>query len=733
MEKNVINIASHDNRTLNFLMKVIPAKSGPTEMKPTKLLFLFLYLQIIIYATIFFDIPVARQVVGFLYLTFVPGFLIIKLLKMYELEWIEILLFSVGLSIAFLMVSGLVINEFALMFGHSQPLSLLPLILTFNTFILLGGFIVYLRDNDFRNFDKRSLAFSPYLLLFVCLPILSVVGAMWVNVYGNNTVLILMIIVTSLLFIISVLSNKILSLKLYPFIVVMFAIAVLFHSSLISNHIIPFGSDVPVEYYVFKTTENNACWGDPNFYWSLQYGRVYAMLSVTILPTIYSVLLNINPTWMFKLLFPLILAFVPLGLYQLWQKNIGKKYAFIGAFLFIAQFTFYTEILGLNRQIIAELFLALLLLVIANKKMKTVNKSLLFMIFSFALITSHYGLAEIFLFFLFSLLLFQILFKLPSQSVTVSMVVFFFVMMFAWYIFTSKTATFASILEFLNYVFSQLGDFFNIASRGPTVLTGLGMAESPSIWNTFSRIYAYLTQALIVIGFASLVTRRAKFKFEQEYLVFCSIAMFFLTALIIVPGLANTMNMTRFYHVLLFFLAPLFPLGGDFVVHLLSKHKRELLSYLLLLLILVPYFLFQTGLVYEITKTDSWSIPLSKYRMSPIRLYGHYAYTDGYSVGGAEWISQHINIENEVIYADTSSPANVLTIYGMIHSDSVNRLSNNTIIADKGVVYLNGLNVIESVIPFGELSWNSSEFSFIFDDLSMIYNNGGSEIYNNPP
>lgn len=709
-------------------------KCESAKRKPKELLFLILYLQIIIYITVFFDVPVARQAIGFIYFTFVPGFLIIKLLKMNELEWTETLLLSVGLSIAFLMVGGLIINEIAFLFRYSQPLSLLPLILTFNTLILLGGFIVYLRDNDVRLFDKSSLAFSPYLLLFVCLPILSIVGAMWVNVYGSNKVLILMIIVTSLLFITSVLSNKILSLKLYPFIVVIFAITMLFHSSLISNYIVPFGSDVPVEYYVFKTTENNARWGPyPNFYWNPQYGRVYAMLSVTILPTIYSMLLKINPTWMFKLLFPLILAFVPLGLYQLWHTTIGKKYAFIGAFLFIAQFTFYTEILGVNRQIIADLFFVLLLLVIANKRMKTVNKTMLFMIFSFALITSHYGLAEIFLFFLFSSLVFQILFKRPSQRVTISMLVFFFVMMFAWYIFTSKAATFESFLEFGNYVYSQLGDFFNPASRGTTVLTGLGMAESPSIWNTFSRIFAYLTQALIVIGFVSLVTRRARFKFEQDYLVFCSIAMFFLAALIIVPGLANTMNMTRFYHVLLFFLAPLCPLGGEFVVHLVFKRRHELASYLLLLFILVPYFLFQTGLVYEITGSDSWSIPLSKYRMSALRLYSHYAYTDEYSVHGAGWISQNINIKNTALYADTSSPANVLTIYGMIYIDYVNRLSNNTIIAGSGVVYLNGLNVIENVIPFGQISWNSSELLFIFDDLSMIYNNGGSEIYKNPP
>ncbi|MFX1362828.1 MAG: DUF2206 domain-containing protein, partial [Promethearchaeota archaeon] len=288
------------------------------------------------------------------------------------------------------------------------------------------------------------------------------------------------------------------------------------------------------------------------------------------------------------------------------------------------------------------------------------------------------------------------------------------------------------LLEFGDHVYRQLGDFFDPTSRGRDVLTGLGMTQSPSIWNTISRVFAYLTQALIVLGFIALVIRRTRFSFEKEFVSFSSIAMILLAALILVPGLANTMNMTRFYHVLLFFLAPLCVLGAEFISRLVFKHRYELAASVLLLLILVPYFLFQTSFIYEVTRSDSWSIPLSKYRMSASRLYGHYAYTDEYSVRGAEWVSQNIDVKNATLYSDVSSPANVLTIYGMIYDPYVNRLSNTTLVADNGVIYLSTLNVIEDVLPFWQLSWNSSELSFIFDDLDLVYTNGGSEIYRNP-
>jgi len=705
-----------------------------SRRKSMDFLLVIIFLQSMVYLTVFVDIPVARQIVGFIYFAFLPGFIILKLLKLNELDRIETILFSVGFSVAFLMIAGLFINEFSFLFGVSQPLSLVPLMIVLNSLILMGGVLVYLKSEDAEIRNSETIEKSPFVMLFLCLPILSIVGAMYVNAYGNNLLLLFTIISISVLLIVGVLSKKLLPSKLYPFAVLMIAIAILFHSSLISNYIVPFGSDVPVEYFLFKTTENNAHWNSiPPLFWDSGYGRTNAMLSVTILPTIYSTLLKIDPTWMFKLLFPLLFAFVPLGLYQIWQIYVGKKHAFVSAFLFMAQATFYTEMLGLNRQMIAELFFILLLLVIVNKKMKPVNKMICFMIFSFALVTSHYALAEIFLFFVSFALVSLIVLKRPSKKITVSMIVFFFVVMFTWYIYTSGSATFNSFVEFGNHVYGQLGDFFNPASRGQAVLTGLGMVESPSIWNTISRIFAYLTQAFIVVGFVGLVTKRTRIRIENEYFIFSLAAMAFLTMIILVPGLANTLNMTRFYHILLFFLAPFCVMGAEFIVKLLSKREKEFAVFALLLIVLVPYFLFQTGFVYEVTGSDNWSIPLSGYRMNALRLYGHYGYTDAYSVYGAQWLSRNIDIENPEIYADVPTRAYVLSIYGMIYQNRINGLSNVTLVENNGIIYLGKLNVVHEKIIEGRFSWNSSELSFLFDNLNIVYTNGGSQIYKNKP
>jgi uncharacterized membrane protein len=699
-----------------------------------KTLLLIVFLSMLVFClVVFLDIPIVRQVIGFLYLTFISGFVFLKILNFDRLSGLETLLFSVGFSVAFLMIAGLLVNELAFIIGFSQPLSLVPLMIVLNSLILIGGVLVYLKREDVGFWNFEPIKKSPFVLLFLCLPILSIIGALYVNVYSNNSVLLFMIISIAILFIGAVLSKKLLPPKLCPFALLMIAIAILYHSALISNYIIPFASDVPYEYYLFKTTQNNAYWGSFPSLGGIGLSRYNDMLSITILPTVYANTLNIDAPLVFKYLFPLIFSFVPLGLYQIWQTYIGKKHAFIAAFLFMAQSTFYTEMFGLNRQMIAELFFILLLLVILHKKIKPINKILCFTIFSFALVTSHYALATIFLFFISFASILLIVLKRPSKKITITMILLLFVIMFTWYIYTSRSATFYSILESTNYVSSQLGDFFDPASRGQTVLTGLGLVESPSIWNTVSRMFAYLTQVFIVFGFVVLVTKRMKVHIEKEYLIFTVTAMVLLAMLIVVPGLANTFNMTRFYHILLFFLAPLCVVGAGLIVKLLSKREKKLAVYTLLLFVLIPYFLFQTNFVYEVTGSDSWSVPLSGYRMDALRLYGKMGYTDAYSVYGAQWLSKNVDFNNSTLYADERTQANVLTMHAMIHSDYVNELSNVTTLADNGFVYLSSLNVVEDTIPYGSFVWNSSELSFSFDDLNKIYTNGGSEVYKNKP
>jgi len=208
-------------------------------------------------AALGFDIPGLRQIVGFIFLAFIPGILILRILKVHNIGIVESLLYSVGLSIAFIYFTGLFANFVLPLIGVSKPISILPVMSTLAIFTLILGAIAYKRDKDFsatvrdcfvefpRNDGEKSKFFSlPYLLL-ILLPILAIFGAHLVNLYQNNFLLLFFIIVVCC--VVAMVAFDRLPKNAYPWAIAMIAISLLFHLSLISPTL--YGSDIQIEYY----------------------------------------------------------------------------------------------------------------------------------------------------------------------------------------------------------------------------------------------------------------------------------------------------------------------------------------------------------------------------------------------------------------------------------------------------------------------------------------------------
>jgi uncharacterized membrane protein len=688
-----------------------------------------------------FDIPVARQFLGFFCLSFLPGYIAIKLLKLDGLSLLEKGLFSVGLSLAFLMLGGLVLNELGLLLGISHPLSLVPLVVSL-TVCVLGGGLFALKSEPVGSWKAIQIKpLLPYLAIAV-IPVIGIAGAILVDQNGNNLVAMLMVVAICVLFAAVLMATK--SARVYPFAILIIALALLYSPLFVSKYMISFGSDVPNEFFVFRTTLTKGFWDvTPPSIWSSIYPNLNSMLSLTILPTIYTILLKLDPTSAFALVFPALFALVPVGLYQTWRKYIGERMSFVSAFLFMAYGVFFSEMLALNRQMIAELFFVLLLATALHVKIGRNTKTVLFVIFSLALVTSHYALAVIVAFFLVFAAVVLFIYSRRSRKFTLTMVLLFLAVMFVWYIYTSNSSVLNSLVYAKNSVSSQLGNFFSPSSRGQTVLAGLGLVQAPSIWNTISRDFTYLTEILIVIGLLVTILSETRLrsilgktenKFEIDYYLFTLASGALLVALIAVPGLANVLDMDRFYQILLMFLAPLFALGVILVVRPLHGRRKEVVAAILFIIILVPYFLFNCGFIYEVTKTQSYgpsSLLVGKSTMSPQVLYGSFGYMDAYSVYGSTWLSSNIVANESQVYADLVS-VGILTVYGHIYPGTLNELSNSTIVQANGMVYMSTLNVVYNSIVGTNGRWNSSSASFL-NNLDLVYTNGGSQVYANPP
>jgi len=165
--------------------------------------------QVILYLAMFLNLSTVRIVIGAAYLTLIPGLIITKLLKLDNLGTAESIIYTVGFSIAFLMIAGLVINQFGYLAGLNSPLAALPLSLFINTLVLIGAAATHFLRNRPKTTTMTSLddTLSRSALPLVLLPVLSIVGVYFVNATGNNMVLLIMILAIAAVFTFSVFSK----------------------------------------------------------------------------------------------------------------------------------------------------------------------------------------------------------------------------------------------------------------------------------------------------------------------------------------------------------------------------------------------------------------------------------------------------------------------------------------------------------------------------------------------
>jgi uncharacterized membrane protein len=485
------------------------------------------------------------------------------------------------------------------------------------------------------------------------------------------------------------------------------------------------GADIFSEYYVFRLTQIGNQWNPFLKLSNFEAMKANNMLSVTILPQIYSTLLNLDGAWIFKLIIPSVVSIaLSIGLFILYQTQIDKETAFLATFFFIANLV----ILGWGpaKQLIAEFFYISLVFVLLNKEIPLRNKKILMMLFGFCLIVSHYSLSYIFL---GTILLIVFLSFVLKRKVQISVITttILLVLAFTWYIYTSGSSPFTALLNTANHVYeSFMRDFFNPQSRSESVLRGIGATPAVSTLHFIGRLFFYITEFFIVLGFLKVVVFK-KESFSREYKAFILINFVALILNILIPGLAGSFLMERWYIVLLIILSPLCIIGGktffEYVYKYILKHSDKKFIRLSLCVVLILFFLFNSGFVYEIANDDSWSLPLSMYRMDNIRL--HELLVKKEEVDGAIWLTNFVKLSSVTIYADTTSIFHILEPYGLIDQAHLKTLYNSTTTLEVGAfIYLRSININDNLAYLYSYSWNLSDIHSIINCQNIVYSNG---------
>jgi uncharacterized membrane protein len=691
------------------------------------------------------NIPMLKQLIIVIYLTFIPGILILRILRVHKLDTIRVVLYSIGLSLSTLMAIGFFLNTIVPLFGIFRPISFYPLIFSISIFVVMLSILAYIRD---RSFSSPTYIFfeeiiSPPLLVLSFFPLLAIIATYLFNYDGNNSILMILLLLIALVPVVTLFTHFFQE-KYYPFIIFILTITLLYSHSLVSAFI--YGWDINSEYYVVNTVIQNALW-DPAL-----FGSLNGMLSLTMLAPIYSILLTMSLDGVFKIIYPFIFAFVPLGLYPVFRKQTdNNKIAFLACFFFISFFVFYFEMLTLARQEIAELFLVLIILSMNDNILNRFSKSVLFIIFSSSLIVSHYGLSYLFLLILliawtmgtvgyylisrkytvrFAAGLlgktgYQNLIDLtkyfsPSHLIPLSSVAFFCVFMVMWYMYTAGADTFNQVVFIGNKIFSS----FTTDFMEPETTQGLMLATTThlSALHEIAKDIHLLTIFLIVVGFLSSVVLYKKGYLDCQYLLFSFGGLCLCLGGVVLPFFSSAINTTRLYQISLIFLAPFCVLGGIAVIKIISKlfnasrtDHHVKISLQLLSIFFAVFLLINSAWFYEIAHDV------------PVALLDNtidYPIVTVQQAAGAIWLTDVVN-SSYSIYSDSFRSLFFNRIYGPRKTNFITEDPNE--MPDKSYVFLGNFNIKFNKVRFTYIE--PQDPSFILINRSRIYDSGGAEVY----
>ncbi len=697
-----------------------------------------LIIQLLFYSTIILDtigLPFLylRIFIAFIYLAILPGMIILRILKLHKLGNSNTLLYSIGLSIIFLMVIGLLMNLIYPLFRISRPLSTMNLIITISIAIFFLCFLSYIRDKDFfapSEMCVSELLSTPALFLYL-IPILVINGTYLVNYYHSNILLMFVILIISSVPLLITFS-KFIPKNLYPLTIFIIASSLLYHRTLISPYIT--GYDMQFEYYFYKLVDINGFWDS-----SLAYNS-NSVLSVTIFPAIYSNLMNMDGAFVFKTIYPVLFSFVPLGLYKVFSKQTDEKIAFLSVFYFMSIFVFFLDMTTVGKQQISEIFYMLLILTMIDDNIDSFMKVFLSVLFGTGMIFSHYGTSYFYMLIsICTLSISKLILNYRNKVFTSITILRFMVFGIFWYIYNSSSSSFITVINMGERIINSIHLVFYF--RSTQALKLLFETRRSLLWAIFFDLY-YISQFFIFIGIISLIFSIKKGKkiiYDNEFVAF-SIASFILFLLSLSIPSFRGLNIHRMYHLYTFFLAPFFIIGWINLfdkISTISSWKMIKRKYHLRILsiFLTIFLLFNSGFIFEMTNEPQVSISLSQERVkkSGNMEMINYMYTKFFmdsDVFSVRWIS--LRKDNQYkIYADHSRIKLIFTSYGMMINEG-SLLRNNICIRDDSYVYLGYPNLRYGVMSgpnSNQEYWNIKDILILLNQKNMIYSNGGSIIY----
>jgi uncharacterized membrane protein len=764
-------------------------KLSPVKLTQNKIFFVIALSLILfnILSSLDINFLYLKQIFNFLFIILVPGILLMLCFKIRKLKAWEFFVYTIGLSLFFIMIAGLVINWGLPAIGLTQhPLSLPPVIICFNIFLIIIGVVAWKRNRDFKSLTiaiPNLSALNSFFFIFPMLfPVLSILGAFILNNHGPNILIMIMIVLIALYVLTLRKFRGEVKSSVYPWALWMIAMALLLMVSLTSWNLSLEG-DMGPEYKMFLSTDSNNLWNP------LAYRHAYnSCLSITILPEIFLQLGSYSHYSIFNLLFPLLFSLISPIVFLIFKKSFSTHVSFLSAFFFITQIPFMFWLPRLARQEIAFIFFGLIMLSFFSKDIDSKNKKVLFIIFGISLIVSHYSTAYVSLAIFFLVNVLDILCKKlkerkNAEKIAVnynrtyligSLLLLLFSFAFLWY--NQVTFTGEGIIHLGSNSIKNMADLFNSDLQSSSTKAALSIGSlyknlittpediaefevylrekynlpqselypvssyANSKLSPMDKIYlpwTNKTEFMISSIFFSLIVNLTKLllvlgffylffmllsKKHLEGYFLISLVCCFLLSLITIPFFSTSYNLERLYQHIFIILSPVLVLGSFFVLKKLGISSDRKV-FKLITIFLVIYFLFNSGFAYQAFGGE----PASNLNRFGTSYNEKYFSSNG--VSSIEWIGENYKGDAS-INLDSSSFQKFVALTGLwgVIEDNL----YPSLIPLNSYVYLGEFNLIENKMHLSDGKKDlllSLPSDFLEQNKNKIYNNGGSEIF----
>ena len=594
--------------------------------------------------SVFFNIPAVREISGFVFLTLLPGTLLVQLFRLREFGFLGKFVLSWGLSVAFILLCTLLLNSILPQIGYSTPLSSFTLLISYDLVLVLLCVFYYRTSNDDRvQFSLGEINASNAYLYIVPLffPLMSIFGSYAMRAADINAISI------ALLFLIGFYVTYVLFLKdkcpksVYPVLIFSIGLSLLLLFTLRSNHLI--GWDVHGEYYYYESILADRIMllssSSPQMAYPLSAGVVSMLL-----PVVYQLVLGADQEALFNVIFALLFSVAPLVVYLISKKYVEERYALLASLLYMSQLSFGEANL-ISRATIAILFFAFAFLVLFGSEKVSTKQFVLFTLFVTAGIVSHYSTAYLFLVMIIAAAI--LLAAVPTKKHLVTRInvvtAFLFVSVsFFWYVILIASSSVSYGLIFVRDAFNGfLFSFWTPETRGGAQAPlGIGFAEKSLVM----QIQLGLTWVIVgclLLGVATLVVKRKEMvasyagstwtflraRFEIEYFGLALAATGLLVACVVVPYFAQVYSLDRTFFFVTTILSVFFVIGtvilSALVIAIVKAAHRKLkgksateddghesrrtklqvrpnFAIALALIIIVPFLLLSSGAVHSV-------------------------------------------------------------------------------------------------------------------------------------